>query len=48
VNADLELDCRGPKCPLPVIRLATDIGDLGLGRTLTVAAHGLPRSGHAG
>ena len=48
VNADLELACRGLKCSPPVIRLATDIGDLRLDRTVTVAAHGLPRFRRAG
>jgi tRNA 2-thiouridine synthesizing protein A len=38
VNADLELDCRGLKCPLPVIRLASDIAGLGLGQTVAVVA----------
>jgi len=38
VNADVELDCRGLKCPLPIIRLATNIGDLRLGQTVAVVA----------
>ena len=38
MNADLELDCRGLKCPLPVIRLASDIAGLGLGQTVAVVA----------
>jgi len=38
VDADVELDCRGMTCPLPVIRLATHIGDLRLGQTLAVVA----------
>jgi len=38
VNADLELDCRHLKCPLPIIRLATNIGDVPVGHTLAVVA----------
>ena len=48
MNADLEPACRGLECSLPVIRLVTDIGDLGIDRTVTVAAHGLPRFRRAG
>lgn len=36
--ADRELDCRGLRCPLPVIRLANHIGDLPVGGTLAVVA----------
>ena len=36
--ADLELDCRGLRCPLPVIRLATNIGDVAVGGVVAVAA----------
>ncbi len=35
---DLELDCRGLRCPLPVIRLAQAIGDVTVGGTLAVVA----------
>lgn len=35
---DLELDCRGMKCPLPVIRLANSIGDVPVGGSLAVVA----------
>jgi TusA-related sulfurtransferase len=35
---DLELDCRGLRCPLPVIRLANTIGDVAVGRTVSVVA----------
>jgi len=35
---DLELDCRGMRCPLPVIRLANSIGDVAVGATLAVVA----------
>ena len=38
VKADVELDCRGLKCPQPVIRLATHIGDVRLGQTVAVVA----------
>ncbi len=37
-NADLELDCRGMRCPLPVIRLANSIADIEVGQTIAVAA----------
>lgn len=35
---DLELDCRGLRCPLPVIRLANAIGDVPVGGTVAVVA----------
>ena len=35
---DLELDCRGMLCPLPIIRLANNIGDVPVGGTLAVVA----------
>jgi TusA-related sulfurtransferase len=38
VNADVELDCRGMRCPLPVIRLARHIGDVRPGQTVAVVA----------
>lgn len=38
MDADVELDCRGMKCPLPVIRLANAIGDVAVGGTLAVVA----------
>ncbi len=37
-TADLELDCRGMRCPLPVIRLANAIGDVTVGQVVAVAA----------
>ena len=37
-DADLELDCRGLRCPLPIIRLANSIGDVPVGGTVTVVA----------
>ena len=36
--ADLVLDCRGLRCPLPVIRLATSIGDVPVGGVVAVEA----------
>jgi TusA-related sulfurtransferase len=36
--ADLELDCRGLRCPLPVIRLANAIADVPVGGTVAVVA----------
>jgi tRNA 2-thiouridine synthesizing protein A len=38
VTADLELDCRGMLCPLPVIELAKRIGDVEVGQTVAVAS----------
>ena len=35
---DLELDCRGLRCPLPIIRLANSIGDVPVGGTVAVVA----------
>ena len=37
-TADLELDCRGLRCPLPVIRLANNIADIRVGETIAVVA----------
>lgn len=36
--ADLELDCRGLRCPLPIIKLANAIGDVPVGGTVAVVA----------
>ncbi len=36
IAADVELDCRGMRCPLPVIRLGNQIGDVEVGQTLAV------------
>ncbi|GAA1475957.1 hypothetical protein GCM10009623_04030 [Nocardioides aestuarii] len=36
--ADLELDCRGMRCPMPVIELARRIEDVPVGGTVAVAA----------
>ncbi|QNN53189.1 sulfurtransferase TusA family protein [Nocardioides mesophilus] len=38
MDVDVELDCRGMRCPLPVIRLANNIGDVPVGSTLGVVA----------
>jgi tRNA 2-thiouridine synthesizing protein A len=38
VTADLELDCRGMLCPLPVIELGRRIGEVPVGGTVAVAA----------
>ena len=38
MEADAELDCRGLRCPLPIIRLANSIGDVPVGQTLAVVA----------
>lgn len=37
-DAALELDCRGQRCPLPIIRLANAIGDVAVGDVLVVVA----------
>jgi tRNA 2-thiouridine synthesizing protein A len=37
-SVDLQLDCRGMRCPLPVIRLANAIEDVGVGRCVAVLA----------
>ncbi len=38
MDADVELDCRGMRCPLPIIRLANNIGDIAVGQTMAVVA----------
>nr|WP_216094625.1 sulfurtransferase TusA family protein [Jiangella alba] len=37
-DATLVLDCLGMRCPLPIIELARHIGDVEVGRTVTVLA----------
>jgi tRNA 2-thiouridine synthesizing protein A len=37
MDADLDIDCRGLRCPLPVIRLAQRIGEVAVGGTVAVA-----------
>jgi TusA-related sulfurtransferase len=34
----LVLDCRGKRCPLPVIELARRIGEIGVGEVVAVLA----------
>lgn len=38
MDADVELDCRGMRCPLPIIRLARLIPDVQIGQTVAVVA----------
>ena len=38
MTPDLELDCRGLRCPLPVIELARQIGDVPVGGTIELVA----------
>ena len=38
MDADIELDCRGLMCPLPIIRLANNLPDVPVGGTLAVVA----------
>ena len=35
---DLDLDCRGLRCPLPIIKLGNGIGDVPVGGTVGVVA----------
>jgi TusA-related sulfurtransferase len=37
-TADLELDCRGLRCPLPVIELGRRLADVPVGGTIAVVA----------
>lgn len=37
-DADLELDCRGMLCPLPVIELGRRLTDVEVGGTIAVVA----------
>jgi tRNA 2-thiouridine synthesizing protein A len=32
------IDCRGRRCPLPILELARHIGDVAIGQTITVEA----------
>ena len=34
MDVDVELDCRELRCPLPIIRLANNIGDIAVGQSL--------------
>jgi len=38
VESDLELDCRGMRCPLPIVELARHIEDVEVGQVLGVVA----------
>jgi TusA-related sulfurtransferase len=38
VTPDLVLDCRGMRCPLPVIELARRIGEVDVGGVVAVVA----------
>ncbi len=38
MRADLELDCRGQRCPLPVIELARHVTDVPIGAVVAVVA----------
>ena len=38
MDVDVELDCRGMRCPLPIIRLGNNIGDIAVGQTMGVVA----------
>lgn len=38
MNADLELDCRGKRCPLPIIELARHVEDVAVGEVLAVVS----------
>jgi tRNA 2-thiouridine synthesizing protein A len=37
-RADVELDCRGMLCPMPVIELARHLADVPVGGTIAVAS----------
>ena len=38
MSKPLELDCRGQRCPLPIIELARHLGDVEVGEVLAVAS----------
>ena len=38
MTADLELDCRGMRCPMPVIELARRFGEVPVGGVVAVVA----------
>jgi TusA-related sulfurtransferase len=38
MDVDLELDCRGMRCPLPVIELAGRVAEVPVGGTVAVVA----------
>jgi len=39
MEADLELDCRDMRCPLPIIALANAIGDVSVDHTVAVVTN---------
>jgi tRNA 2-thiouridine synthesizing protein A len=38
MEVDVELDCRGMRCPRPIIELAKHLGDVPVGGTVAVVA----------
>jgi tRNA 2-thiouridine synthesizing protein A len=38
MEPDLELDCRGMRCPMPIVELARHIGDVDVGQVIAVVA----------
>jgi len=38
IDVDLELDCRGMLCPLPVIELGKRIGEVEVGQVVALAS----------
>ena len=38
MSAELELDCRGQLCPMPIIELARHLGDVAVGEVVAVAS----------
>ena len=38
MESELELDCRGMRCPLPIVELARHIEDVEVGQVLGVVA----------
>lgn len=35
---NLDLDCRGMNCPMPIVRVSRAVKEIGIGDTLTVTA----------
>lgn len=38
MNADLEIDCRGQLCPMPIVELARHLDDVAVGEVIAVAS----------
>jgi tRNA 2-thiouridine synthesizing protein A len=38
MSAELEIDCRGQLCPMPIIELARHLGDVAVGEVIAVAS----------